>query len=192
MPNEPEEDFPEEIFPDRPIECGSCKKDIAVKYTEIVGQQITHTCMCSDCPVLERRLKGTPSKSIGKSLEERSGGLSCGNCGTTLESLRVGNPLGCAECYNVFADVIINELLTGDKVPQRIATTKKTTPLHLGRAPGEAHEINPSLRLLALNEALTETLKKEDYEQAALLRDQIKELTHKAEEEKGQENEKGK
>jgi protein arginine kinase activator len=37
--------------------------------------------------------------------------------------------------------------------------------------------INPSSRLLALNEALKETLSREDYEQAAWLRDQIKALT---------------
>jgi protein arginine kinase activator len=33
------------------------------------------------------------------------------------------------------------------------------------------------MRLLALNEALNETIQREDYEQAALLRDQIKAIT---------------
>lgn len=170
----------DEPLPDRPIECGGCKKSIAVKYTEIIGQQINNTCMCADCPVLERRLKGTPAGG-NKPRWEGSTGLACGNCGTTLEALRVGTPLGCNECYEVFGDVIINDLLKAGKVPPRIATTKRTTPIHIGRAPGETQEINPSLRLLALNEALRETLKREDYEQAAMLRDQIKELTDKKE-----------
>ncbi len=47
----------------------------------------------------------------------------------------------------------------------------------MGRAPGEKIEISPSLKLIALNEALSETLSREDYEQAAWLRDQIKKLT---------------
>ncbi len=42
-------------------------------------------------------------------------------------------------------------------------------------------EINPSLRILALNEALNEMLKSEKYEQAAWLRDQIKALTDERE-----------
>ena len=66
-----------------------------------------------------------------------------------------------------------------NKISPRISLTKKALPLHIGRAPGEANEISPSLRLLALNEALNETLKREDYEQAAWLRDQIKDLTEK-------------
>lgn len=176
----------EEQLPDRPIECGGCKKPIAVKYTEIVGQQITNNCMCADCPVLERRLHGTPSLEKGIPKWEGSAGLACGNCGTTLESLRIGNILGCSECYEVFGDVIITDLLKESRVPPRIATTKRTTPIHIGRAPGESQEINPSLRLLALNEALRETLKREDYEQAAMLRDQIKELTDKKEDSHGE------
>ena len=54
---------------------------------------------------------------------------------------------------------------------------KKSHPIHIGRAPGESLAISPSSRLLALNEALKETLNREDYEQAAWLRDQIKALT---------------
>ncbi len=168
-------------LPDRPLECGGCKKDISVKYTEIVGQQITNTSMCADCPVLEKHLKGTPAQEKGKLKWDGSAGLACGNCGTSLEALRLGSPLGCSECYEVFGDVIISNLLKEEKVPQRVATTKRTTPIHIGRAPGEKQEINPSLRLLALNEALRETLKREDYEQAAHLRDQINELTDKDE-----------
>ena len=47
----------------------------------------------------------------------------------------------------------------------------------MGRTPGQAVAINPSLKLLALHQALNETLSREDYEQAAWLRDQIKALT---------------
>lgn len=183
MPSNQEQE-PEDETPalERPIECGSCKKDIIIKYTEIIGQQITCTGMCSDCPVLERRLRGAPSDEKEWKAVDGKTGLACGNCGTTLEALRTGSNLGCSECYEVFGDVIVNELVLAGKVPQRVGSTKKTTPIHIGRAPGESQEINPSLRLLALNEALRETLKREDYEQAALLRDQIQELTTEGDE----------
>lgn len=177
---QPENNGEEERLPERPLECGECKKPISVCYTEIIGGNVTRTSMCADCPGLRRRLYGTPSRRTGGA-EEVATGLACGNCGTTLESLRVGIPLGCSVCYEVFDDVLLGEILSSDKVPARLATAKKSGPIHIGRGPGQIQEMSPSLRLLALNEALNETLKKEDYEQAALLRDQIKAITEKQE-----------
>lgn len=182
MAEKPEE-YPEEKIPDRPLECSECKKPISIRYTEIVGDSITRTSMCADCPEYQRRLNGVSAKSrIGDEAEETSMGLACGNCGITLEALRVGTPLGCSVCYEVFDDVLLGELLSSQKIPPRISTIKKSIPVHIGRAPGEIQEMNPALRLLALNEALNETLKREDYEQAAWLRDQIKALTENSNE----------
>lgn len=172
---------PEPQFPERPLECCECRKNISVVYTEIIGQAITRTSMCAECPELRRRLHGVPAHIPGTAADKAAAGLACGNCGTTLEALRVGLPVGCSECYEVFNDVLLTELIAAGNIPERISSTKKSTPVHIGRAPGQAQEMNPSLRLLALNEALTETLKREDYEQAALLRDQIKALTDKSE-----------
>lgn len=182
MADKPEENKPNpsDKLPDRPLECSECKKPISVIYTEIVGNIITRTSMCADCPHLHRRLYGTPTHAPA-GVQGTAAGLACGNCGTTLESLRFGLPLGCSVCYEVFDDVLIGEMLASEKIPSRIAMAKKSMPVHIGRAPGESQEMNPSLRLLALNEALNETLKKEDYEQAAWLRDQIKALTENPE-----------
>lgn len=176
MTDKSEEQPEEDKLPERPLECSECKKPIAVCYTEIIGDSITRTSMCSDCPELHRRLYGAPVHHVGSAREETTG-LACGNCGTTLESLRVGLPVGCSGCYDVFDSVLLSEMLAAEKIPPRLAAAKKSIPIHIGRAPGESQEMNPSLRLLALNEALNETLKREDYEQAAWLRDQIKALT---------------
>jgi protein arginine kinase activator len=169
-------------FPDRPLECGECKKPIAVRYTEIVGGVITHTSMCADCPELERRLHGKTMQE--QVLSQIEGGVVCGHCGTTLDEVRRGHRLGCTECYTVFGDLLINELIASNRIPSRLAT-QKTLPIHIGRVPGESQAINPSSRLLALNEALKETLSREDYEQAAWLRDQIKALTENQREQDG-------
>lgn len=171
---------PKEPEPERPLECTECRRPIAFQYTEIVGDRITHTCMCAECPVLHRRLHGTHLEHAVSSDSATS--LACGNCGTTLDAIRVGTLLGCQVCYEVFDDILLPEMLEANKIPARFATTtKKSVPVHIGRAPGEIQEINPSLRLLALNEALTEMLKSEKYEQAAWLRDQIKALTDERE-----------
>lgn len=163
-------------FPDRPLECGECKKPIAIRYTEIVGKTITHTSMCADCPELQKRLYGTSPQDLVAN-QAGSAGVACGNCGTTLEEIKRGHRLGCPACYTVFEDILLMEMQAANRLSPRIAPNKKTIPIHIGRSPGETLAINPSSRLLALNEALKETLSREDYEQAAWLRDQIKAIT---------------
>lgn len=180
MVEESNEKIPEKI-PERPLECSECKKPIAVYYTEVVGNTITRTCMCADCPELKKRLHGIPAKSADLQAIETKTGLACGNCGTSLDAIRVGAAMGCSECYQVFEDIILPEIQALGKLPTRLQNAKKTLPIHIGRSPGEVQELNPSLRLLALNEALNETLKREDYEQAAWLRDQIKAITDQSE-----------
>lgn len=191
---EEEETFPppNESYqlPDRPLECTECRKPITVQYTEIVGNNIIQTSHCSDCPVLRHKLHGIPHLERAPGQEEPSTGLACGNCGTTLEAVRRGVLLGCGICYEVFTDVLIPEMLDANRIPARIASSKRNVPIHIGRTPGEVQEMKPSLRLLALNEALNEMLKSEDYEQAALLRDQIKALTDQNDQNEEAENEK--
>jgi protein arginine kinase activator len=179
----PRKDKPEDLSfdkePERPLECSECKKPISVFYTEIVGDMMVRVAHCSDCPVLKNKLYGMPYIEHAGSAMEISAGLACGNCGTTLEAIKLGTPLGCSNCYEVFDDILLQEMLAGNKAPPRLSAMKKSMPYHIGRGPGEVQEISPSLRLLALNEALNEMLKTEDYEQAAWLRDQIKALTEK-------------
>lgn len=164
--------------PDRPLECSECQRSIDVIYTEIVGKQISRTGMCQDCPALTRRLKGYESSESGETSEATTG-LCCGACGTNLEAIRTGHPLGCSHCYEVFGDVLVMELLSAQRKGsgEKTGGSGRSMPLHIGRSPGEKAEINPSVRLIALNEALHDTLRKEDYEQAAWLRDQIKAIT---------------
>ena len=164
---------------ERPLECTECKRSVAVYYSEIVNNIMANACMCAECPVLKRRLQGAPHMEEFGGNQQEAGTLACGNCGTTLDAIRVGTALGCDACYKVFDDVLLSEMLSANKVPQRIAKTTKTAPVHIGRSTREMQEISPSLRLLALNEALNEMIKTEDYEQAAWLRDQIKALTEK-------------
>jgi protein arginine kinase activator len=165
------------VMSERSIECGECKKPVKVVYKEVVGQTVTCTEMCDDCPILKAKLHGDAgtSKTI-----ERS--LCCGVCGTSLDSVKMGQPLGCAECYSVFAGYIISELVEAAGIPSSLkkkAQTQKLQTLHIGRSPQQPGSPALSSKLASLNEALNEALKKENYEQAARLRDQIKELTDK-------------
>jgi len=165
---------------ERPVECSHCKRPVKVNYKEIVDDSIIETVMCIECPILQQKLHRYvhPSGTI-KDFSERETGLCCGNCGTSLESLQTGNPLGCIECYAVFEDALIAQLLSSNMISPRLnpeTLTKKSRSLHMGTSPHKPITMAPSSHILALNEALNEALKRENYEQAAWLRDQIKAL----------------
>ena len=162
-------------MPERPLECTECKRPIAVDYSEVVGEQVSELSMCSQCPVLQRRLHGAAAEERGEAARQEAAGLACGECGTTLEEVRTGSPLGCPSCYTVFEDVISYELQQAGRISRRLGRTpSKSEPLHIGRGPGDLAQINPDIKLVALDEALQATLEGEDYEGAAWLRDQIK------------------
>jgi protein arginine kinase activator len=187
MEEKSEEKPPEQQLPERPLECsGECRRPIQVIYTEIVGKNVTRFAMCGECPVLDQRLhgKGTSEQAPGKSLSS----LVCGGCGLTLDEMKMGSALGCPLCYEIFSDEVVHELGQLERLPPKVAHQKKGEPLHTGRTPGQHQEIDPSLKLLALQQALHETLGREDYEQAALLRDQIREIEERTKGQKEKKN----
>jgi protein arginine kinase activator len=179
MEEHQEEKLQEPVFPERPLECcGECRRPIQVIYTEIVGKNVSLLAMCGECPVLRQKLhgSGTATQVIGKTFTS----LVCGGCGLTLDEVKMGASLGCPLCYEIFREEVVHELVQLERLPPKFALQRKGEPLHLGRAPGQQQEIDPSLQLLALQQALHETLGREDYEQAALLRDQIHEIEEKS------------
>lgn len=171
---------------ERPVECGHCKKPIKVIYKELVDLHMICSQMCEECPLLLQRIKGGVSERLATS-PEKDMGLCCGTCGTTLESIQMGNPLGCSDCYLIFDEMIVQEMITTDMLPARVIKgpqRKKSQPFHIGKSPLTPQQMPLSSKLTALNEALNDALKKENYEQAAWLRDQIKDLMGKPDERK--------
>lgn len=168
----------EEALPDRPLECSDCRRPVRVRYTEVIGFECSEMSMCGSCPEFEKRLQWAYhlSSRMDSSVAAEAG-LACGNCGTTLGAVRVGMLLGCSHCYELFGSVLLEELVASRRVAPGASIERKGAFLHLGRGPGEVKEMSPTLKLFALNEALSETLAREDYEQAALLRDQIRQIT---------------
>lgn len=161
---------------ERPIECSGCKKPIQIFYKEINEESIVCFEMCADCPILQQKLHG---KSHPPQHVDPEKGLCCGVCRTPLETIQMGQPLGCTECYSVFGDRLVVELITTKKIPPKLIKAlnkNKNQPLHVGKSPHQSEGVPSPGKLTELNEALNEALRKENYEQAAWLRDQIKHL----------------
>jgi protein arginine kinase activator len=168
---------------ERPLECSKCKKKADVIYTEIMNGTATTLHMCSDCPFLQSKLPQVAHSPLPSSLSEEEKNLSCPFCHTTIESVMMGNLLGCKECYTVFQKILIEELIETGSVAPRLkpeAHAMKTTTLHIGKSPYFAKE--DASRLHELHTALSDAIQGENYEQAAWIRDQIQELTKPAHE----------
>lgn len=167
-------------LPERLIECSECKKPICIRYTEIIGSTITHTSMCGECPELKKRLQLDTSQPFSQESSAEFS-LTCPNCNTHLEEVKRGHRLGCSICYQTFSNILLLEIKEAHRLPSNLLHHPLPPSFHTGHIPGEgALTMNLSSRLAALNESLKETLNKEDYEQAASIRDQIKALTEES------------
>lgn len=170
---------------DRPLECSQCKKRISIIYKEIDQGTLDISHMCKECPILKKKLHGEETPSIGLKWAGGKQGLSCMSCGTSIDTFSLRSDLGCSECYAIFEQLIIETLKKEDLITEKMKQALKknqSCQLHLGKGPHEDLSNVLSTQVTDLNEALSEALKKENYEQAATLRDQIKRLKEHADE----------
>jgi len=166
---------------ERPIECSQCKKKADIIYSEMIGTTVTTWHMCRDCPVLQSKLQGKTDNTKTLKKEEE---LCCNRCHTSLDAVLMGEPLGCKECYEVFQDVLIDQLTETAQISPRLkpSPVSQTPILHMGKSPHIDEKALHLNRMRDLNAALGEALKGENYEEAAWLRDQINALMEKSDE----------
>jgi protein arginine kinase activator len=154
--------------------CDKCGKLAAVHLTEIVDNQKIEKHLCDECAVAE----GIASKinvPISQLLEEfilhgntreTKEDAKCEVCGLTFAEFRKQQTLGCPNDYDAFAD-----LLT-----PLIERAQEGASHHVGKAPQSAGQAQRRQNtILRLRAALRGAIAAEDYEQAARIRDQIKE-----------------
>ena len=155
--------------------CDKCGKPASIFLTDIEGGEKTERSLCEDCASTE----GITVKSnvpISQLLEdfvfqstrgEELAKLACDVCGMTFEEFRQKGLLGCPNDYAAFEKALL----------PLIERAQDGSSHHLGKAPKRAgadqHKQNRALRLRA---ELKDAIAREDYERAAALRDQIKEV----------------
>jgi protein arginine kinase activator len=90
--------------------------------------------------------------------------LKCSRCGFTQADFKKAGRLGCPECYQTFSEALGGLLKTMHKGTH-----------HVGKVP-EAFRQGRDLsdRVKELQEKLNKAITAEDFEEAALLRDEIK------------------
>jgi protein arginine kinase activator len=160
--------------------CTICKeKPATVHLTQIVGEKMQKLDLCEDCA----KTKGINDPTsfgladldlvlgLGASqqLEQAAGGveLKCPRCGFTQADFKKSGRLGCPECYVTFAEGLRGLLKTMHKGTR-----------HTGKAPEALRATRENAdKLKTLQTKLAKAIKDENYEQAALMRDEIKQLT---------------
>lgn len=172
--------------------CDICgKKEATVHLTEIINEQISKLHLCEDCAKdkgaemeehfgLNDLLAGLAG--LGASLSTGSGAppktvesIKCPKCGFTYQDFVKIGRFGCADCYEAFKKHV-SPLL------KRIHGSDR----HLGKVPLQAGKTpKDSRNIQELRMRLDKAIQTEEFEEAARLRDKIKELESKTGTDKG-------
>jgi protein arginine kinase activator len=160
--------------------CCVCKeKEATVHLTQIAGDKMQKVDLCEECA----KHKGVNDPAgfnladlllgLGASqeIEQAAGGveLKCPRCGFTQADFKKAGRLGCAACYTTFAEGLEGLLKTMHKGVRHIGKV----PLALQQSRDLAE------RLKVLRKKLDKAVEDENFEQAALLRDEIKQMSSK-------------
>ena len=157
--------------------CDVCKcNDATVFLTQILEGKMQKVNLCDACS----KEKGVQDPTgfaladlllgIGaaEEIEKGTPAQRCPVCSFTQADFKKTGRLGCSACYITFAEGLGSLLKAMHKGTE-----------HVGKLPHRAHrEIELSHRMRTLNEDLQKAVTEENYESAATLRDQIKQLEH--------------
>lgn len=157
--------------------CDICKKNEAtVHLTQIVDKKVLKVDLCEGCS----KVKGV-QEAAGFSLADLQLGLGAGDeisaeagttcsvCGFTQADFKKTGRLGCSACWETFEQGL-NALLKAMHRSER----------HVGKVPSKAaHTLVITGQIKDLVEELEKAVREEKYEDAAHIRDQIRQLESK-------------
>ncbi len=156
--------------------CDRCDKPATVHLTDIseAGEKVVKH-LCADCAAGEG-IEIKANVPIGQLLEdfiqsatsiEPVPSLTCDVCGMTFAEFHHEGRLGCPHDYDAF----------GEPLAAMLAGTHEGATEHLGKVPHRAGgDQQKQTAILRLRAELKQVIGAEDYERAAVLRDQIHEL----------------
>jgi protein arginine kinase activator len=163
------------------MQCSICKeKPATVHLTQIVGDKMQKLDLCEECA----KAKGVNDPAgfaladlmlgLGASqeIEQAAGGIEtkCPRCGFTQADFKKSGRLGCPECYKTFAEGLNGLLKTMHKGTR-----------HIGKAPEALRASREnSDKLKTLQKKLNKAIEAEDFEQAAQLRDEIRQMSERS------------
>lgn len=164
------------------MKCTECKKNEAtVYYREVINGKETEYALCPECAAkheskmnksffddfyspFENSLIGSLFSPAPTKLQRSE--KKCTLCGSTIREIAKSGKVGCPVCYSVFREELSPTL-----------TKLHGNGVHRGRVPKKLrHETEEKKKLEKLNEELKTAIAEEKYEDAAVIRDKIREI----------------
>ena len=181
--------------------CQNCgKNEVNFRYTQIINGVKKEMALCDKCAKslglesLDFNMPINFSSFLGDFFEETDENflpsftkpeiLQCKNCGMTYDEFTKTGKFGCSNCYDVFSNGLDNVLKNihgssthvGRKSKQeekgKVNKLEKTEKTKENKPADEKEE-----KIKKLNEELKQAIKEERYEDAAKIRDQIKQMS---------------
>jgi protein arginine kinase activator len=159
--------------------CQKCNKQTAtVHLTDLIKGEKREKHLCEHCAGQEGvtvKQHVSISEVLDSFLMSQAGiqelaKLKCPQCGMNFVEFRSQGLLGCPNDYEAFGEALANV----------IERAQDGNTHHVGKSPGQVVRIDPAQqKRLALQRDLREAVEREDYERAAILRDQLAELDGK-------------
>jgi protein arginine kinase activator len=160
-----------------PAKCQFCESPATVHLTDIVNKKKREVHLCEECARKNNLIPDQPSPHIDlKALlgmlvgpmgsapaGDETAALICPACGLNYAEFRNEGRLGCPEDYEVFREAL-EPLL--ERIHRSIG--------HAGKAPRAFRELERVAELKTLRKRLRVAVKAEKYEEAARLRDVIR------------------
>lgn len=161
------------------MNCDKCGKPAKVHLTQLVGGKIKKFALCDECAaqsgvtdptgfaLADLLFAGAGDQSVAALAPRPPGrGRACPECGFTLDDLKRIRRFGCGACYETFRPEV-REMIRG--------IHKGET--HRGKVPEGLMELRQhKLRLEELRGQLDHAVIAENYEAAAGLRDEIRQI----------------
>lgn len=165
------------------MKCDFCDNKATVFLTQLVEGQMKKVCLCDKCAkergvtdptgfsLADLLLGGVPGSQNAAPVGQHFApvgisGKQCPQCGFTLDDLRRVRRFGCAECYSVFRDEL---------TPMLRGMHKGVS--HVGKVPEGLMAVQfRAQRLEELRSKLDQAISSESYEEAAGIRDEIRNL----------------
>jgi protein arginine kinase activator len=165
------------------MKCQNCEGEATIHFKEVVDGVLREIHLCESCAgekgfhlVIEQNKLSIANQFIwmAENLYPESaakvGQVQCPECGLRYSHFARSGRLGCSACYDAFA-VQMRQIL------RRVHGSIQ----HTGKGPGSSEAAVQHRRSLArLREELNRAIEREEFEGAAALRDQIRELEGKA------------
>lgn len=163
------------------MKCDFCESAATVFLTQLINDSIKKVCLCDVCAeqkgvtdptgyslaeMLHSGLAHPATAIVGSNSARVTSRKSCSVCGFTVDDLNRIRRFGCCECYHAFRDEV-----------ELIVRGMHHGLQHQGKVPADFQDWRErEERLAELREQLKDAVADENYETAAMIRDQIFDL----------------